>query len=221
MRLRGPGHEGPKNCRVHRLWHNILWHRLGRNQQGKPLCDLGSLFPQLTDLHNSPMFSTSSPAGPLLAPSRAVPRSRPSCAESHLGGNGVSRSQRAPRGFASSSCECRRRGTAKDEPCQSDIVMCRKLDDPGRQNKDGETPEELTKVYLSCLYQHFIGVLEKRLSPGVVKATPMDFVVTVPAIWSNAAKEATERAAARAGFCGNQRIQLITEPVWLHHLIQH
>ena len=41
----------------------------------------------------------------------------------------------------------------------------------------------------------------------------MDFVVTVPAIWSNAAKEATERAAAVAGFCGSKRIQLISEPV--------
>lgn len=51
------------------------------------------------------------------------------------------------------------------------------------------------------------------MSPSVVRATPMDFVVTVPAIWSNAAKEATERAAAVAGFCGNSRIQLISEPV--------
>ncbi|KAK7426780.1 hypothetical protein QQZ08_006680 [Neonectria magnoliae] len=40
----------------------------------------------------------------------------------------------------------------------------------------------------------------------------MDFVVTVPAIWSPAAKQSTERAAAIAGFCGNQRIQLISEP---------
>lgn len=88
----------------------------------------------------------------------------------------------------------------------------RKLDDPGYVSKDGATPEELTKVYLSCLHTHFISVLEKRLSPGVVRSTPMDFVVTVPAIWSNAAKEATERAAAVAGFCGNQRIQLISEP---------
>ncbi|KAF4124502.1 Molecular chaperone DnaK (HSP70) [Geosmithia morbida] len=87
-----------------------------------------------------------------------------------------------------------------------------KLDDSSGQSRDGETPEELTKVYLSCLHEHFISVLEKRLSPGVVRSTPMDFVVTVPAIWSNAAKEATERAAAMAGFCGNQRIQLITEP---------
>lgn len=72
---------------------------------------------------------------------------------------------------------------------------------------------ELTKIYLSCLYTHFISILEKRLSPSVVRSTPMDFVVTVPAIWSNAAKQATERAAAMAGFCGNQRIQLISEPV--------
>ena len=47
----------------------------------------------------------------------------------------------------------------------------------------------------------------------------MDFVVTVPAIWSNAAKEATERAAAVAGFCGNKRIQLISEPVRARSLL--
>lgn len=91
----------------------------------------------------------------------------------------------------------------------------RKLDEPGKASKDGETPEELTKIYLSCLHTHFISMLEKRLSPSVVRSTPMDFVVTVPAIWSNAAKEATERAAAVAGFCGKQRIQLISEPVSL------
>ncbi|KAG9258601.1 uncharacterized protein F5Z01DRAFT_615130 [Emericellopsis atlantica] len=88
----------------------------------------------------------------------------------------------------------------------------RKLDEPHKANKDGETPEELTRLYLSCLHTHFISIMEKRLSPSVVRSTPMDFVVTVPAIWSNAAKEATERAAAMAGFCGNQRIHLISEP---------
>jgi molecular chaperone DnaK (HSP70) len=91
----------------------------------------------------------------------------------------------------------------------------RKLDEPNVANKDGETPEQLAKIYLSCLHTHFISVLEKRLSPSVVRSTPMDFVVTVPAIWTTAAKEATERAAAVAGFCGKQRIQLISEPVRL------
>jgi hypothetical protein len=95
------------------------------------------------------------------------------------------------------------------------LTQCshRKLDEPDKANSEGETPLELTRIYLSCLHTHFINVLEKRLSPWVVHSTPMDFIVTVPAIWSNAAKQATERAAAMAGFCGNQRIQLISEPV--------
>ncbi|KAF4947550.1 hypothetical protein FGADI_10333 [Fusarium gaditjirri] len=88
----------------------------------------------------------------------------------------------------------------------------RKLDDPAQITKDGESAKDLTKVYLSCLHEHFVSLLEKRLSPSVVKSTPMDFVVTVPAIWSPKAKQSTEQAAAMAGFCGNQRIQLISEP---------
>ncbi|TVY61634.1 Protein kinase rad3 [Fusarium oxysporum f. sp. cubense] len=88
----------------------------------------------------------------------------------------------------------------------------RKLDDPAQITKDGESAKDLTKVYLSCLHEHFVSLLEKRLSSSVVKSTPMDFVVTVPAIWSPKAKQSTEQAAAMAGFCGNQRIQLISEP---------
>ncbi|RBR22292.1 hypothetical protein FVER53590_01978 [Fusarium verticillioides] len=87
-----------------------------------------------------------------------------------------------------------------------------KLDDPAQITKEGESAKDLTKVYLSCLHEHFVSLLEKRLSPSVVKSTPMDFVVTVPAIWSPKAKQSTEQAAAMAGFCGNQRIQLISEP---------
>ncbi|KAG5915102.1 hypothetical protein E4U53_004528 [Claviceps sorghi] len=87
-----------------------------------------------------------------------------------------------------------------------------KLDEPDTPNSDGDTPLQLTKIYLSCLHDHFIRILEDKLSSAVVHATPMDFVVTVPAIWSNTAKQATERAAAMAGFCGNRRIHLISEP---------
>ncbi|KAG5775004.1 hypothetical protein H9Q73_011325 [Fusarium xylarioides] len=88
----------------------------------------------------------------------------------------------------------------------------RKLDDPAQITKEAESAKDLTKVYLSCLHEHFVSLLEKRLSSSVVKSTPMDFVVTVPAIWSPKAKQSTEQAAAMAGFCGNQRIQLISEP---------
>ena len=90
----------------------------------------------------------------------------------------------------------------------------RKLDNQDPAGEEDETPLQLTKIYLSCLHDHFISILERKLSHRVVQMTLMDFVVTVPAIWSNAAKQATERAAAMAGFCGNKRIHLISEPVW-------
>lgn len=92
-------------------------------------------------------------------------------------------------------------------------LSARKLDDPSGTSGEGETPQQLTKIYLTCLHDHFIKVLEDRLSPAVVRTTPMDFVVTVPAIWTPAAKQATERAAAMAGFCSNRRIILVSEPV--------
>lgn len=51
------------------------------------------------------------------------------------------------------------------------------------------------------------------MSPSVVQSTPMDVVVTVPAIWSNNAKQDTENAASLAGFGGEKKIKLISEPV--------
>lgn len=96
-----------------------------------------------------------------------------------------------------------------------DLLGSRKLDEPGEETIQGETPRHLTKIFLSSLHDHFIKILEERLSPEVVRFAKMDFVVTVPAIWSPGAKQATESAAAMAGFCGNKRIMLVSEPVGL------
>ncbi|KAL7795830.1 hypothetical protein V8C37DRAFT_373579 [Trichoderma ceciliae] len=87
-----------------------------------------------------------------------------------------------------------------------------RLDEPSDTKTDGESAQELTRIYLSCLYAHFISVLEGQLSPSVVQSTPMDVVVTVPAIWSNSAKQETEKAASLAGFGGEKKIKLISEP---------
>ena len=54
------------------------------------------------------------------------------------------------------------------------------------------------------------------MSPSVVQSTPMDVVVTVPAIWSNSAKQETEKAASLAGFGGEKEIKLISEPVGIN-----
>ena len=157
----------------------------------------------------SRMFSMLCRVGPQSTRSRVAPRYPLSCARSPRGGNGGSRSRNLPREANSSNCSSQRLSSGLsliEEPC-------RKLDDPSKTTRDGESAEELTKIFLSCLHTHFISILEKRLGPSIVRSTPMDFVVTVPAIWSHAAKQTTERAAAMAGFCGSKRIQLISEPV--------
>ncbi|KAL6823063.1 hypothetical protein J3E69DRAFT_338625 [Trichoderma sp. SZMC 28015] len=87
-----------------------------------------------------------------------------------------------------------------------------RLDEPSDTKTDGESAQELTRIYLSCLYTHFISVLEGQMSPSVVQSIPMDVVVTVPAIWSNNAKQETENAASLAGFGGEKKIKLISEP---------
>ncbi|KAF2199489.1 actin-like ATPase domain-containing protein [Delitschia confertaspora ATCC 74209] len=87
-----------------------------------------------------------------------------------------------------------------------------KLDEPTGSTTDSKPPEELTQLYLSFLYKHLISVLEQRLSASVVNDTPIDFVLTVPAIWSNSAKQKTEKAAVRAGFKGSKKIHLVSEP---------
>jgi molecular chaperone DnaK (HSP70) len=88
-----------------------------------------------------------------------------------------------------------------------------KLDDWGTETTDSLPPEELTKIYLTFLYQHFMKILERQLSASVVQSTPIYFVLTVPAIWSNAAKQKTQKAAEQAGFKGRKKMYLVSEPV--------
>jgi molecular chaperone DnaK (HSP70) len=97
--------------------------------------------------------------------------------------------------------------------CTNGDECDRKLDDPAGRTRDTLPPEELTKIYLTYLYKHFMSILESRLSESVVSSTPIDFVVTVPAIWSNSAKRKTQKAAEEAGFRGRKATYVVSEPV--------
>ncbi|KAF1983181.1 actin-like ATPase domain-containing protein [Aulographum hederae CBS 113979] len=68
--------------------------------------------------------------------------------------------------------------------------------------------------YLCEIYKFTIAELNKRLSPEVVSITPFEFWFTVPAIWSDKAKNATKQAATLAGFASRpgDTIFLIPEP---------
>lgn len=79
----------------------------------------------------------------------------------------------------------------------------------------GKKAEEVVADYLTHLYQHCMSVLEKKLTSAVLSATPIDFWFTHPAIWSDAAKNATTNAARKAGFgtrIKQDTINLVSEP---------
>ncbi|RPB08315.1 actin-like ATPase domain-containing protein [Morchella conica CCBAS932] len=63
--------------------------------------------------------------------------------------------------------------------------------------------------YLGALHAHTITTLTRRYGISFMAITPITWVLTVPAVWSDAAKTATRHAAERAGM---KSPRLISEP---------
>ncbi|KAL2117286.1 hypothetical protein VTJ04DRAFT_9454 [Mycothermus thermophilus] len=74
--------------------------------------------------------------------------------------------------------------------------------------------DKLVTDYMSALGDHLMYTLKEKLGEGVVKNTPLEFVVTVPAIWSDLAKDKTRQACQKArGLSASKApIHLISEP---------
>jgi molecular chaperone DnaK (HSP70) len=82
---------------------------------------------------------------------------------------------------------------------------------PAGQNK---TSDELVADYLGALMKHGMYILEQKLGQSLVKDTPVEFVLTVPAIWSDLAKDKTIKACQSASPRGaGTPINLVSEPV--------
>ncbi|KAF3910425.1 hypothetical protein ABW20_dc0105441 [Dactylellina cionopaga] len=78
-----------------------------------------------------------------------------------------------------------------------------------------KTAIQLCTDYLKQLNKHVMEILRKRM-PDTLDSTPIEFIFTVPAIWSHKAQEATRTAALRAGFGSGGRpidtMSMISEP---------
>lgn len=107
----------------------------------------------------------------------------------------------------------------------TDVVEWWKLDlepsmDRLQQSKDncaargGRDAVQLTRDYLGLLSDHLLYVLRQKLGESVASSTPLEFVITVPAIWSDAAKDTTRRAllATPALRASDTVIHLVSEP---------
>ena len=76
----------------------------------------------------------------------------------------------------------------------------------------GQTPELLVKDYLSALRKHVEVFLEKKLPASVLSTTKIEYVITVPAMWSEAAVSMTRKCAEGAGMGEDKALQVVTEP---------
>ncbi|KAI9842642.1 MAG: hypothetical protein M1837_007009 [Sclerophora amabilis] len=80
------------------------------------------------------------------------------------------------------------------------------------QLPDGLSSTDVVSDYLSALYLHVLQTLYRRFDKNVMQMTKVDFVLTVPALWSDAAKKRTENAAIGAGMTGAHDLELLSEP---------
>lgn len=78
----------------------------------------------------------------------------------------------------------------------------------------GKMAIDVVADYLSGVYVHTLERLYQHYGKESVDVTPIEFVLTVPAIWSDKARNLTKEAAKRAGFGSRKddRINLVSEP---------
>ncbi|CAI6268735.1 unnamed protein product [Periconia digitata] len=75
-----------------------------------------------------------------------------------------------------------------------------------------KTVMEAVSDYLAQIHKHTMETLSRRYGETFMGMTKTQFVLTVPAVWSDAAKDATLRAAEKAGMGSQGDLKLISEP---------
>ncbi|KAI1430656.1 actin-like ATPase domain-containing protein [Xylaria sp. CBS 124048] len=75
-----------------------------------------------------------------------------------------------------------------------------------------KTVVDAVSDYLTAIHGHTMDTLGRRYGESFMASTQVDFVLTCPAVWSDAAKNATLQAAERAGMGLKSEIQMISEP---------
>lgn len=74
----------------------------------------------------------------------------------------------------------------------------------------GKEVDEAVAEYMTAVFDHTKEVLVRRYGQGFVSTTKLQVVLTVPAVWTDAAQDATLRAAQTAGM--GDDIAMISEP---------
>ncbi|THX83338.1 actin-like ATPase domain-containing protein [Aureobasidium pullulans] len=78
--------------------------------------------------------------------------------------------------------------------------------------KIGKTAVQVAGDYLIKLKEHVLQQIEQRFGEEMCSTTKIEYILTVPAVWSDAAKDATMKAAEIAGMNEHDNLSMITEP---------
>ena len=129
--------------------------------------------------------------------------------------SGDMRFHRRLRDTNGSSCQ---RSPTKNSQSKSRVLtsLRRLMGGPPRKAEpagSARTPEELTADYLTALIKHLRYILGQKLGAAVLRTVPLEFVLTVPAGWTERAKGKTVAACQKAGLDTKTALSLVSEPV--------
>ena len=83
---------------------------------------------------------------------------------------------------------------------------------PSQLARNNVSAEKLTIDYLTALRTHAENIMTQNLTRGVMRTTPREYIITVPAVWSERAQTLTRSCAEQAGMGNAESIQIISEP---------
>ncbi|KFH41742.1 Heat shock 70 kDa protein 12A-like protein [Hapsidospora chrysogenum ATCC 11550] len=86
------------------------------------------------------------------------------------------------------------------------------LDTAAQLKRFNKNVVDAVSDYLTQIYKHTMDTLTRRYGESFMGSTRVEFVLTCPAVWSDAAKNTTLQAAERAGMGSRSEIQMISEP---------
>lgn len=94
-------------------------------------------------------------------------------------------------------------------------VLTRGLAEGKISNVDEQqkSSDDLTTDFLTALVKHLMYTLEQKVGETILRTIPIEFCLTVPAIWSEVAKDKTLKACQKAGLKSKSEILLVSEPV--------
>jgi len=99
------------------------------------------------------------------------------------------------------------------DPSQTLPSFVSPLETAAQLRASGKTVHDAVADFLTCLRTHTLEHLTRRYGEQFMRDAQVEWVMTVPAVWSDSAKDATLKAAERAGMGeGKRRPKLISEP---------